>query len=72
MLRDQRYDAVLHLVTAADGAQEFYTLANNQVLTLRSRPNPSRLSCARSPTTICAPECSEHRETLSLPARLLR
>lgn len=28
-LRDSRYDAVIHLVTAADGAAEFYTLANN-------------------------------------------
>ena len=28
-VRDQRYDAVLHMVTAADGAREFYTLANN-------------------------------------------
>jgi len=28
-LRDKRYDAVIHLVTAADGATEFYTLANN-------------------------------------------
>lgn len=28
MLRD-RYDAVFHMVTAADGAEEFYTLANN-------------------------------------------
>lgn len=26
MLRDVRYDAVLHLVTAADGAEEFYTV----------------------------------------------
>ena len=25
----ERYDAVFHLVTAADGAREFYTLANN-------------------------------------------
>ena len=24
-----RYDAVLHLVTAADGAEQFYTTANN-------------------------------------------
>lgn len=31
MLRDQRYDAILHLVTAADGAESFYTLANNEV-----------------------------------------
>ena len=27
-LRDNRYDAVLHLVTAADGAAEFYDLDN--------------------------------------------
>jgi len=26
----QRYDAVFHLVTAADGAEEFYTTANNE------------------------------------------
>lgn len=25
----QRYDAVLHLVSAADGAEQFYTTANN-------------------------------------------
>lgn len=28
-LRDQRYDAVFHLVTTAIGAEEFYTNANN-------------------------------------------
>jgi CYTH domain-containing protein/predicted ATPase len=28
-LRDSRYDAVIHLITAADGAPEFYTLTNN-------------------------------------------
>lgn len=28
-LRDKRYDAVIHMVTAAVGAQEFYTLENN-------------------------------------------
>lgn len=27
--RDTRYDAVFHLVTAADGAEDFYTLENN-------------------------------------------
>ena len=32
-LRDNRYDAVFHLVTAADGAEPFYTLENNQVRT---------------------------------------
>lgn len=32
-LRDTRYDAVFHLVTAADGAEKFYTLANNEVRT---------------------------------------
>jgi hypothetical protein len=29
----ERYDAVFHLVTAADGAEKFYTLANNQTRT---------------------------------------
>lgn len=28
-LRDGRYDAIMHLVSAAVGAEEFYTLANN-------------------------------------------
>ena len=32
-LRDNRYDAVFHLLTAADGALKFYTLANNEVRT---------------------------------------
>ena len=27
-IRDNRYDAVLHLVTAADGAQNYYNLNN--------------------------------------------
>ncbi len=36
-LRDKRYDAVLHLVTAADGAIDFYTLENN---TARLELNP--------------------------------
>ena len=31
MMRDQRYDAILHLVTAAAGAESFYTLTNNTV-----------------------------------------
>jgi len=29
-LRDKRYEAVIHLVTAAHGAVEFYTSANNE------------------------------------------
>lgn len=29
-LRDKRYDLVLHMVSAADGAPEFYTLGNNE------------------------------------------
>lgn len=29
MLRDARYDAVIHMVTAAKGAEEFYTTENN-------------------------------------------
>lgn len=32
-MRDERYDAVLHLVTAADGAEENYTLQNNATRT---------------------------------------
>jgi hypothetical protein len=28
ILRDRRYDAVIHMVTAADGASEFYNLDN--------------------------------------------
>ena len=27
-LRDKRYDAVIHMVTAADGAEQFYNLDN--------------------------------------------
>ena len=30
MMRDNRYDAVLHMVTAADGAQKFYTSLTNE------------------------------------------
>lgn len=29
MLRDNRYDAILHMVTAADGAEQFYSSINN-------------------------------------------
>ena len=29
-LRDKRYEAVIHMVTAADGAESFYTDANNE------------------------------------------
>jgi len=32
-LRDRRYDAVIHLVTAAIGAEKYYTTSNNQVRT---------------------------------------
>lgn len=28
-LRDERYDMVIHMTTAADGAEDFYTLGNN-------------------------------------------
>jgi transcriptional regulator of nitric oxide reductase len=28
-LRDSRYDLVIHLSSAADGAMEYYTLGNN-------------------------------------------
>lgn len=29
-LRDRRYEAVIHMVTAADGAEQFYTQENNE------------------------------------------
>jgi hypothetical protein len=29
-LRDRRYEAVIHMVTCADGAEEFYTGQNNE------------------------------------------
>ena len=29
-LRNERYDAVLHICTAAKGAEDFYTLYNNK------------------------------------------
>lgn len=32
-LRDHRYDVVIHLVTAAKGAEAFYTLENNATRT---------------------------------------
>ena len=28
-LRDNRYDQIIHLITAANGAEQFYTLDNN-------------------------------------------
>lgn len=30
MLRDNRYDGIMHLVTAADGASNFYASLNNE------------------------------------------
>ena len=39
-LRDQRYEAVIHIVTAADGAEEFYTTANNSAR--KSTPEQAR------------------------------
>ena len=33
MLRDKRYDGVLHLVTTADGLENAYTNDNNQIRT---------------------------------------
>jgi hypothetical protein len=30
MLRDARYEGVIHLVTAADGAEEFYETDTNE------------------------------------------
>ena len=38
VMRDTRYDMVIHMVTAADGAAKYYTLENN-----RARPeSPER------------------------------
>lgn len=42
----QRYDAVLHLVTAADGAEQFYTTANNAQR--YENATPEGLALARS------------------------
>lgn len=39
-LRDKRYDAVIHMTTAAKGAEDFYTLANNN-----SRTESPALAC---------------------------
>ncbi len=39
-LRDQRYDAVIHMITAADGAEDFYSLENNSART--ETPNAAR------------------------------
>jgi hypothetical protein len=33
ILRDKRYDGVLHLVTTADGIEETYTASNNTIRT---------------------------------------
>ena len=45
-LREARYDAVLHLVTAADGAELHYTTENNQTRT--ESPDQARDMDARS------------------------
>lgn len=29
MLKDNRYEGIIHLVTAAEGAEEFYELSSN-------------------------------------------
>ena len=46
-LRDQRYEAVVHLVTAAIGAERFYTLENNKARMVRYR----RPAVAFTPST---------------------
>ena len=58
-LRDARYDAVIHMVTAAQGAEEFYTLENNA-----SRPR--RSSCvmrAMTPSFIWSPQHKARRNS---------
>ena len=61
--RDSRYNAVIHLVTAADGAATHYNLASNlarheSVAEVRYIPYPSRppvqLSCPTSPWILCS------------------
>lgn len=44
-LRDRRYDAVVHMVTAADGAEAFYTTSNNTART--ETPEQARAIDAR-------------------------
>lgn len=46
-LRDKRYDAVIHMTTAANGAAAFYTLANNQAR-LESDIDAAIASCDRT------------------------
>lgn len=41
ILQGNRYDIVLHLVTAADGAEDFYTLKNNKAR--RESPEQARM-----------------------------
>lgn len=52
-----RYDAVLHLVSAADGAEEFYTTSNNKERTEGlelARELDKRLSTRGLSTHTCA------------------
>jgi predicted ATPase len=57
-----RYDQVLHLVTAADGAQEFYTLANNAART-------EDLACARKMDRAVLDVYQQHAHRIVVPNR---
>jgi predicted ATPase len=57
-----RYDQVLHLVTAADGAQEFYTLANNAART-------EDLACARKMDRAVLDVYQQHPHRIVIPNR---
>ncbi|MEI6228770.1 MAG: AAA family ATPase [Candidatus Saccharibacteria bacterium] len=46
-LRDRRYDAVLHMVTAAEGAADFYTLDNNPAR-LETNPKDAIEACKKT------------------------
>lgn len=48
-LRDERYDGVIHLVTAAIGAEKFYTTVTSLILIFCLNFNCSRLGKQYSP-----------------------
>mmetsp|Transcript_7286 Transcript_7286/g.10886 ORF Transcript_7286/g.10886 Transcript_7286/m.10886 type:complete len:422 (-) Transcript_7286:53-1318(-) len=47
-IREQRYNAVFHLVTAAQGAERYYTLENNQARTETPEEARKQDACTRS------------------------
>ena len=53
-LRDKRYDQVVHMVTAASGAESFYQLENNSVRTEDLTQARERDAKAAEVTCACA------------------